>query len=534
MIPGGASEGTSTLIGVALAAGASILVAAGLSTQRLAHLRRQHKRDPPSNFPSSSSRSAETRSLRHPARSLPLDDNNEHTPLLRAPRPVLGRSASDPEPSKDNPQTLVPVISTTSPSPPSTIILDDGGPRLRRQRSRSSTRKPRTDKGYLRSKTWLLGFFLLNAGEFCNFLAYGFAPPSVVAPLGLVTLVANVFLAPAIVGEPFRKRDLIGVLVAVLGGATVVYSSRSSDKKPTPDEFLTAISRPLFIAYAIISLLLMLCLAYLSRTKYGDRFVLVDLSLCALAGAFTVLSTKAISSFINLNPVVAFKSWITYPVLLVLAGTAAVQVNFVNKSLQRFESRVVVPLQYCTFALSTILGSAVLYRDFDNIPFPSLLNFAFGCTVCGAGVYLLTRGPGTSSSPPSTTAGGTAPSLSVPSGGSSAPMDAASPAAGPPSLASPRGGSAKPLPFPSSPVLSAQGLPISRLLPVPVAAARGRKASLTLGSAYLLAGSPTGEGVFGEEDDGSGSGSEEEGEYGSVDARRREDEEESVGRGRRG
>ncbi|TKA54756.1 hypothetical protein B0A53_02565 [Rhodotorula sp. CCFEE 5036] len=245
--------------------------------------------------------------------------------------------------------------------------------------------------GFLRNKLWLLGFGLMNGGELCNFLAYAFAPPSVVAPLGMVTLIANVFLAPLVVREPFRKKDLIGVAIAVLGGATVVYASHSNDTKLTPHQFLKAISRPLFIAYSATSLVAIILLAWLSRTKYGDRFVLIDLVLCALAGSFTVLSTKAISSFLNLMFLDTFKHWVTYPVLLVLVVTAVVQVNFVNKSLQRFESRVVIPIQYMTFALSTIVGSAILYRDFEGIGLPSLINFAFGCLVSGGGVYLLTR-----------------------------------------------------------------------------------------------------------------------------------------------
>lgn len=152
----------------------------------------------------------------------------------------------------------------------------------------------------------------------------------------------------------------------------------------------------------------MSCLAYLSRTKWGDRYVLVDLSLCALAGAFTVLSTKAISGFLNLyflrmcvpsvrkrvlsgtDPDLGsrrFRYWITWAVLVVLVSTALVQVNFVNKALQRFESRVVIPIQYITFALSTICGSALLYRDFEGLPAPSLLNFGFGTLISGAGAF---------------------------------------------------------------------------------------------------------------------------------------------------
>ncbi|BGP19808.1 hypothetical protein JCM10213v2_007939 [Rhodosporidiobolus nylandii] len=423
MIPGGVSEGTSSLIGVGLSVGASILIACGLNVQRL---------------------------------------EDERTPLLVAPAPLLPRSASDPTVSTSQPQILIPAIRTipaTSPSSPAPS-------RHRRSRSRSSTRAPRTDKGFIRSPLWLAGFLLLNIGEFGNFLAYGFAPPSVVAPLGLVTLVANVFLAPAIVGEPFRRKDLLGVAIAILGGATVVYASRSSDKKPTPDELLAAISRPLFIVYASISSAAIAFLAYLSRTKWGDRFVIIDLSLCALAGAFTVLSTKALSSFLNLSPVLFFKSWLTYPVLAVLIFTAILQVNFVNKSLQRFESRIVIPIQYCTFALSTIVGSAVLYRDFEGVALPSLVNFVFGCLICGGGVYLLTRDPSSPSSP--------SPASPLPT-----PVPS-------PTL------SHKSIPFPS---------PAARLLPVPITAVsappggRGRKLSLTLGGGYLLAGSPIAETV---------------------------------------
>lgn len=43
-----------------------------------------------------------------------------------------------------------------------------------------------------------------------------------------------------------------------------------------------------------------------------------------------------------------------------------------------------------TFALSTIVGSAILYRDFEGIGLPSLINFAFGCLVSGGGAFALT------------------------------------------------------------------------------------------------------------------------------------------------
>jgi hypothetical protein len=70
-----------------------------------------------------------------------------------------------------------------------------------------------------------------------------------------------------------------------------------------------------------------------------------------------------------------FRHWITYPVLLVLVGTAVAQIVYLNRALQRFDSRVVVPTQFVCFTISAVIGSAVLYRDFENVDFDQLLNF---------------------------------------------------------------------------------------------------------------------------------------------------------------
>lgn len=60
-------------------------------------------------------------------------------------------------------------------------------------------------------------------------VAYGFAPASTIAPLGTTTLVSNVILAPLMLKEVFRKRDLLGVCLAVLGAAMVVLSSNAQE-----------------------------------------------------------------------------------------------------------------------------------------------------------------------------------------------------------------------------------------------------------------------------------------------------------------
>ena len=47
---------------------------------------------------------------------------------------------------------------------------------------------------YTRDPLWWLGLFLMACGEIGNFSAYGFAPASLVAPLGTTTVVGKEFI----------------------------------------------------------------------------------------------------------------------------------------------------------------------------------------------------------------------------------------------------------------------------------------------------------------------------------------------------
>jgi len=67
----------------------------------------------------------------------------------------------------------------------------------------------------------------LIIGEVGNFLAYGFAPASVVAPLGTVALVSNAIIAPILLKEKFRIQDGIGIVFAIGGAIIIVFSSFS-------------------------------------------------------------------------------------------------------------------------------------------------------------------------------------------------------------------------------------------------------------------------------------------------------------------
>ncbi|CAM1510338.1 Fc.00g006730.m01.CDS01 [Cosmosporella sp. VM-42] len=244
---------------------------------------------------------------------------------------------------------------------------------------------------YLKSPYWWLGQVLITLGEMGNFLAYGFAPASIVSPLGVVALISNCIIAPAMFHERFRQRDFWGVVIAVGGVVTVVLSAKGEETKLGPHDVWDAITTLAFEIYLAVTIFLIITLMWAS-SKYGRRTILIDLGLVGLFGGYTALATKGVSSMLSSSLWRAFTTPVTYALIVVLLATAIMQIRYVNKALQRFDSTQVIPIQFVMFTLCVILGSAVLYRDFERTTAEQAAKFVGGCLLTFFGVFLITSG----------------------------------------------------------------------------------------------------------------------------------------------
>jgi len=146
-----------------------------------------------------------------------------------------------------------------------------------------STADDKAVSTYLKSPYWWLGQVLITVGEMGNFLAYGFAPASIVSPLGVVALISNCVIAPVMFKETFRQRDFWGVLIAITGAVTVVLSAKQEETKLAPHDVWDAITTLEFEIYLAVTISLIVLLMWASP-RYGNRTILVDLSLVGLYG----------------------------------------------------------------------------------------------------------------------------------------------------------------------------------------------------------------------------------------------------------
>ncbi|KAI1107282.1 DUF803-domain-containing protein [Jackrogersella minutella] len=357
---GGELDNWSSLIGIITAICGNVLIALALNVQRYSHIQLHRKR-------------AEARER---AREALKKARSGH-------RNGFGTTETPTGDAQNNGDETVDAAGT-HPLAQSIQSIDSNLTERSCDRSKVSS-------SYLKSPSWWIGQVLMTVGEMGNFLAYGFAPASIVSPLGVVALISNCVIAPMFFGEVFRKRDFWGVVIAVAGAVTVVLSAKTQETKLDPHNVWDHITSLEFEVYMGVTFFLIVILMWASP-RYGHRTILIDLGLVGLFGGYTALTTKGVSSMLSSTLFRAFTTPVTYVLIFVLLATAVMQVRYVNKALQRFDSTQVIPIQFVLFTLSVILGSAILYRDFERTTVEQATKFVGGCLLTFFGVFLITSG----------------------------------------------------------------------------------------------------------------------------------------------
>lgn len=222
--------------------------------------------------------------------------------------------------------------------------------------------------------------------------AYGLAPASLVSPLGAVSLLSNVIIAPTLLHEPLLVLDVIGLVLAMIGAVAVVCSIGPSGNQPLdPSALAAALVRPTFVVYACAALAVGIILLLLCFSPFGQRSLLAHVGVCGVFGGFTVLATKGVSSLlVQARDARFLRTPLFYLLVAVLLSTALLQLVFLNRALQRFDSRHVIPTQFVLFTVSTIVGSSILYRDLAALHWSRMIGFLVGCMCTFLGVFVLT------------------------------------------------------------------------------------------------------------------------------------------------
>ncbi|KAK4327182.1 hypothetical protein Pmani_002329 [Petrolisthes manimaculis] len=245
--------------------------------------------------------------------------------------------------------------------------------------------------GYLRHWLWWAGLLSMGFGEALNFIAYAFAPATLVTPLGALSVIVTALLSQYFLNEALNILGKLGCALCLLGSTVVVIHAPKESEVTNMEELSEKLFDPVFMVYVAVVVAASLILIIHFAPRYGSRNVTVYIAICSLIGGFSVLGCKAIGLAVKetIEGTNDFKNWITWFAILSLVICVSTQMNYLNKALDIFNTSLVTPIYYVFFTSCVIAASAVLFKEWNGLPARDVLGVISGfCTVV-IGIFIL-------------------------------------------------------------------------------------------------------------------------------------------------
>ncbi|XP_044955630.1 probable magnesium transporter NIPA2 isoform X2 [Hordeum vulgare subsp. vulgare] len=217
---------------------------------------------------------------------------------------------------------------------------------------------------YLYEPLWWLGMVTMILGEIANFAAYAFAPAILVTPLGALSIIFSAVLAHFILKERLHMFGVVGCILCVVGSVGIVLHAPKEREINSVEEIWHFATQPGFIVYSCVAVVGALFLIFWAVKRSGHRKMLVYIAICSLMGSLTVISVKAVAialklSFSESNQFIYIQTWFFIFVVIICC---LVQLNYLNKALDSFNTAVVSPIYYVMFTILTILANMIMYK----------------------------------------------------------------------------------------------------------------------------------------------------------------------------
>ena len=262
------------------------------------------------------------------------------------------------------------------------------------------------------------------------------AAQSVVAPLGSLTLVANVMMAPWVLKEKVSKRDVYSTLLIVAGCVLAVAFASHSDEGAcrfprcmtrhplrhlacfccslrtdfTTAQLFKLYTRPQFIVYCplVVAIIIgmLLAIRYVERilTLYGQssaqyaryerfhRFSYACVS--GIAGAQSIMFAKTTVTLIK-DSTHGGRFFLargqSYGIIFAMLLTVTLQIYWLNCGLARWDAVNNVPVFQSFWILVSVVGGGIFYSEFNGFKPIQWVMFPAGILLTVIGVFYLSR-----------------------------------------------------------------------------------------------------------------------------------------------
>ncbi|XP_033150781.1 magnesium transporter NIPA2 [Drosophila busckii] len=246
--------------------------------------------------------------------------------------------------------------------------------------------------GYLREWIWWAGLLTMGIGEAANFAAYAFAPASLVTPLGALSVIISAVMASKFLNEKLNLLGKIGCFLCIIGSTIIVIHSPKEKEIEDLQVLFDMMQEPSFILYVTCIFGSSAYVACIVAPRHGHTNVCVYIFLCSGIGSLTVMSCKALGLAIRstiANGSHVFGSWMPWFLIVVTVTFIAIQMNYLNRALDIFNTSIVTPIYYVMFTTFVITASAILLKEFTHMSFENILGDICGFLIVITAVFML-------------------------------------------------------------------------------------------------------------------------------------------------
>ncbi|KAK6355038.1 hypothetical protein TWF696_004164 [Orbilia brochopaga] len=250
--------------------------------------------------------------------------------------------------------------------------------------------KPGEGVGYLKNAWWWTGMILMIVGEVCNFCAYAFVDAILVTPLGALSVVITAILSSIFLKERLSFVGKAGCFVCVIGSIVIAINAPEQSAVSDIQDMKHYILAPGFLSYAGVVIAGCLFVIFWVAPRYGEKSMLVYLSVCSLIGGLSVVATQGLGAAVvaQAGGKPQFNNWFLYVLLVFVVITLLTEIYYLNKALNLFNAALVTPTYYVIFTSATIVTSAVLFQGFKGTG-ASIATVVMGFLEICTGVVLL-------------------------------------------------------------------------------------------------------------------------------------------------
>ncbi|XP_014679623.1 PREDICTED: magnesium transporter NIPA2-like, partial [Priapulus caudatus] len=257
----------------------------------------------------------------------------------------------------------------------------------------SGTRAGQGGYAYLKEWLWWTGLMTMAFGEAENFVAYAFAPATLVTPLGALSVIVSAVLASRYLNERLNILGKLGCFLCMVGALMIIIHSPKEPAVDTMEELAAKLVDPAFVTYAFVVVVVVLVLIFYYAPRHGSDNILVYIAICSLVGSLSVMACKgvgvALSETFSGGSSSEFANPLTWFFVGAVAVCVTVQMNYLNRALDTFNTSVVSPIYYVFFTTFTIVASALLFQEWRHLAAQDVVGILCGfATIVGA-IFLL-------------------------------------------------------------------------------------------------------------------------------------------------